>query len=540
MTADDEFARLSKAAESGDTRAMFNLAVLLSESGDLSGSEDWYQRAAELGDLDAMHNLACVLWEKEELPSAEAWFLQAAEGGITESMYNLGIMLRDRGDLDGAEEWMLKAAKGDDWDAMHMLGVIHRDRGDLERSVYWLRQAAETGHVDAMYLLGFTLNQQGDLTGARHWHQRAGEAGNVESMYSLGHMLKVDEPELAVVWYRRAADGGNVGAMSNLGLMLNERGECQDAELWYRRAVDGGSTTAMANLGIMLIDQGNLDGAEALFRQAVSGGNNLVMIKLGVLRQDRGDLDGAAMWFQRAADFGLPEGPSHLNSLKDKIISDPDLDVITFDTFGWELRTNREGFRQWRSEGSVLSLRFVDSSPDFTSWDADQIREELIGMLDLVESPSFNIEEWERPEWLGEEAELPEQMKLLEIECFPTEPAKCVATTVRYRNYGKVRYGTTIFLLFDECFWILQLELEEGQDLGEREGAVARQVLEENVSAEFPIVDFNPYERCWDGMVPIEDDPLTRLRLLFSRLRDSIQLGDRVKTLLPFLPLDQV
>jgi TPR repeat protein len=540
MTADDEFARLSRAAESGDTRAMFNLAVLLSDSGDLPGSEVWYLRAAELGDLDAMFNLACALWEKKEYDRADGWFLQAAEGGNIESMYNVGSMLRNRGDLDGAEQWMLKAANGDDSDAMHMLGVIHRDRGDLEGSVYWLRQAAETGHVDAMYLLGFTLNQQGDLTGARHWHEQAAMAGNIESMYSLGHMLKVDDPELAVGWYRRAADGGNVGAMSNLGFMLNERGEYQDAESWYRRAADGGGTTAMANLGLMLVDRGDLDGAEALLHQAMEGGHNLAMINLGVLRQDRGDLDGAAMWFQRAADLALPEGPSHLNSLQDKIASDPDMDVITFDTFDWELRTNREGFRQWRSKDSVLSLRFVHASPDFTSWDADQIREDVIDTLNLMESPSFNIEEWRRPEWLGEEAELPEQMKLLELECFPIEPAKCVATTVRHRNRGKVRYGSAIFLLFDECFWIVQLELEEGPDLGEREGAVARRVLEENVSAEFPIVDFNPYERRWDGMVPIEDDPLTRLRLLFSRLRDSIQLGNRVKTLVPFLPLDQV
>jgi len=61
---------------------------------------------------------------------------------------------------------------------------------------------------------------------------------------------------------------------------------------------------------------------------------------------------------------------------------------------------------------------------------------------------------------------------------------------------------------------MLQLEIEEDADLGEREGAVARRILDENLGEEFPTIDFNPYERRWDGMLPIEDDPLTRLRLL--------------------------
>jgi hypothetical protein len=153
--------------------------------------------------------------------------------------------------------------------------------------------------------------------------------------------------------------------------------------------------------------------------------------------------------------------------------------------------------------------------------------------LEMVESPSFDIEEFELPEWLGTATTiLPEQTNLLEIECFAIEPAKCVAMTVRRRIHGKVHYGSTIFLLFDECSWMLQLEIEEDANLGEREGAVARHILDGNLSV--PIVDFNPYERRWDGMVPIEHDPLTRLRLLVTSLCDSIQLVDRVALLTPF------
>jgi TPR repeat protein len=38
-----------RAADAGNTRAMFNLAVTLAERGDSAGAEDWYRRAAEAG-----------------------------------------------------------------------------------------------------------------------------------------------------------------------------------------------------------------------------------------------------------------------------------------------------------------------------------------------------------------------------------------------------------------------------------------------------------------------------------------------------------
>ena len=90
--------------------------------------------------------------------------------------------------------------------------------------------------------------------------------------------------------------------------------------------------------------------------------------------------------------------------------------------------------------------------------------------------------------------------------------------------------------MFNQCYWLLQLEVEEGDDVGEREGAVAQRILNRNAAADTPIDLFDPYDRQWDGIVPIVDDPLTRMRLLVTRLRDSIRLNGGLAALEPFAP----
>lgn len=49
---------IRKAAEAGDSNAMFNLGILLAEQGRDDHAEDWYRKAAETGHTSAMGNLA--------------------------------------------------------------------------------------------------------------------------------------------------------------------------------------------------------------------------------------------------------------------------------------------------------------------------------------------------------------------------------------------------------------------------------------------------------------------------------------------------
>jgi TPR repeat protein len=428
---------------------------------------------------------------------------------------------------------------GRDVDVMIEQGNLLLEHGDLDGAEAWYRRAAAGGHTGAMHNLGFVLGEKGDLDGAEDWFRQAAAGGHVSSMSNLGSVLEEKgDREGAEAWYLQAARGGNAYAMSNLGLLLAERGDARDATMWYRRAATMGNTGAMHNLGCLLKGVGDLDGAEEWFRYSVDGGNTPSMISLGLLYQDRGDLDAATGWFRRAASAGVTEGTANLHDLQRKMDSDPDLEKITFDTFGWALSRNRVRFRQWRTGDTSLTQRFFERPPDFASWDADHIRDELEATLSLVQSPTRPIDGLDLPEWFGRHRPTvwPEHILLLDVDCFEIGPARCVLATTRHRLHETIHYSTGIFVLFNQCYWLLQLQVEEGDDVGEREGAVAQRILNRNAAADTPIDLFDPYDRQWDGIVPIEDDPLTRMRVLVTRLRDSIRLNGGLAALEPFAP----
>jgi hypothetical protein len=175
--------------------------------------------------------------------------------------------------------------------------------------------------------------------------------------------------------------------------------------------------------------------------------------------------------------------------------------------------------------------------PDFDSWDAEDIRTAMIETQGFMESPKFRIEEV--PERLRKyiPKERPGQVSLLNMELFEIPPAECLLVETRHRSHGEVHYSTAIMILFAQCFWGLTIEVEDKAALvGEREGAVARSILDGKPMLDTPIDEVDPYDRRWDGIVPIEDDPLTRMRLLMPRLRGSIRLDNRLLELKPFAP----
>jgi len=428
-----------------------------------------------------------------------------AGGGDSNAMYELGNLLLEQGDIDGAEEWYRRAAATGNIGAMHNLGIVLGEKGELTEAEAWYRRAAQDGHASSMSNLGSVLKNRGDLDGAEEW-------------------------------YRKSALMGNAYAMSNLGLLLAEKGDLDGAKVWYLRSADMGNTGAMHNLGYLLKGKGDLDGAEEWFRRSVEGGNTFTMINLGMVHQDRGDLHAAATWFQRAAELGIMSGESKLDELGVKKDSDRYLASVTFDTFGWAMTRNRDKFREWRTDNASLALRYFSRPPDLGSWNVELIREDLMTTLNLLATPTAHPEEHDLPEWFRTHMPrvLPEQVSLLELDCFERQSAKCVAAATRHRRSGDVRYAAGLFILFRECFWVIQLEVVESGDVGEREGAVAHHILERSASADAPIAAFDPYDRQWDGMAPIENDPLTRMRLLMARLQASLSFDPAVNLLEPF------
>lgn len=505
-----EIKRLIAAAESGDTHAMVDLAALLKEVGDSKGAETWLRRGADAGNAACMNRLGNLLDYENRLDEAEHWFRRATEAGDARSGYPLAYLLDKRGDVGGAEVYYRRAADTGDAASMGALGAFLYEKGDPEGAEVWLRRGADSGDGEAMRNLGVLLSRRGDLEAAEALYRRSVSAGSAKAMENLAYLLKQQgDRRGAESWYRRAADEGRASAMSNVGTLRWEDGDAREAEIWYRRALEHGDPTGCIGLGNVF--------------------------------ETAGDLNGAEEWYQKAHEMGERVAPTCLERVRSKIWAEEHLDDVTFDTFGWEPSEREAGVRGWHAEGASVTEHFFLVPAHFDTLDAESIREELMGLLDAVESPTFSIQDLELPGQMAWAVpkDLPDQILLLDVECFEVPPAQCVVATQRSRRNGEVHYGLMVFILFAECFWTVTLEVEEGDDVGEREGAVAACILNGSTALNSPFDTFDPYDRKWDGIVPVEKDPLTRLRLLGARLRGSITLSPRTRELQPFQPTEE-
>jgi TPR repeat protein/DNA polymerase III delta prime subunit len=249
----------TKAADAGDTRAMFNFGVLLqtADPPDLDGARHWFQKAAEAGDMYAMNNLADLLEKRELWDEAETWYRKAAEAGDRQAMHNLANLLYKRGKPDEAE-------------------------------ALW-HKAAEAHFTPAMFNLAVLLNQQGKSGEAETWYRKAAEAGDMYAMNNLADLLEKRELwDEAQTWYRKAAEAGHSAAMVNLGVLLNQQGKSGEAETWYRKAAEAGEVQAMFNLGVLSERRRDFYEAETWYAKAASAGHRMADQNLMMLWQERG------------------------------------------------------------------------------------------------------------------------------------------------------------------------------------------------------------------------------------------------------------
>jgi tetratricopeptide (TPR) repeat protein len=395
-----------------------------------------------------------------------------------------------------------------------------------------LRSSAENGDLDAMYRLGYWLSEHGDEAQGKEWLSRSGDGGYLKATDARGYVYeRTGELKRAEHFYQSAAELGFDEAKSHLAYVLGLRGDDEGAERWYRAAADSGDVIAMVNLGCRIAYRGNLMEAKDLLLRATQEGHSSAMIELGRVWRDGGDVETARRWFEKALEVGVSGASEELTELDRKLISDPNLEALSFDTFGWAMTQNRENVRRWQSSEGFLDERFVEGPPFFSEWNIQKIRAQVTEILGDLNGGVVSVEE---PAWKGEiPIRLPEGSSLVDIS-IADKRAKLVTLVVRSDIRSQIHYTATTYVLFAAAWWTLQIDIQEDEPIGNREAAVMRKILDESGVNAMTNTEFHPYDIQWDGLLPVESDPLSRVRSLSDRLLSSLVLSKEALELEPF------
>ena len=340
------------AAEQGDAKAQFNLALCYSQGKGVEENQSeavrWYRAAAEQGDQKAAEALArlrkkeaaeafilgVACHEKGEYTQAVQHFRTAAESGDATAQFNLAVFYEQgegvEQDQAEAVHWYLKAADQGNAKAQYNLAICYaRGEGvekNLDTAITWAERAHEQGLEDAEEFL-FALKLKREA--AKPHFLIAAERGDANAQFDLalryadGDGVEQDQSK-AVHWYQKAAEQGHAKAQFNLAVRYeNGNGVERDqtkAVRWYLKAAQQGHSGAQFNLAVCYKDGDGVQEdqwkASHWFHMAAEQGDAVAQFNLAVRYEEgRGihqDQSKAIRWYRTAAHHGYANAQNNL------------------------------------------------------------------------------------------------------------------------------------------------------------------------------------------------------------------------------------
>jgi TPR repeat protein len=227
---DPNFASVQAAAEKGDAKAQYELAICYAKGkgvpADAAKAAEYLRKAADQGYANAQTAVGSCYGKGLGVPknfsTAVEWYRKAAAQGDSLGQYCLGAcLLKGSGVATNADE-----------------------------GLGWWRKAAESGLPDAQCALGLHLMNRGYADDTNHvnyveaaqWLQKAADQGYVPAMNNLGFLYKSGlgvkpNTTTALKWYRLGAEQDDPRAQANLGLAYEYgsgvRADIVEAYKWY-------------------------------------------------------------------------------------------------------------------------------------------------------------------------------------------------------------------------------------------------------------------------------------------------------------------
>ncbi len=319
---DGDLATLQAAAESGDAKAQYKLAMLYrneeNSQTDIKQSLTWQQRAAEAGYMEAQYGLGLLYANGQYVPAdnqqARHWFDQAAaQGHVAARLALLSLGNGAPAQALAASDNLKTQEPAQTVESQNLASLqppSPQPPPALMPKIPVVDPASRPEPVTTPTSLPTMAqpteqdeNTSGkfDLTGIEpEVVRQSAEAGDKQAQLMLGTLyedglggLPADLRE-AAYWYEQAAKQHYPKAQYNLGLLYEDgRGVTQSdkqAAYWYDKAAKAGFTEAQNNLGVLFVlgkgVKKDSKQAEKLFTDAASKGNADAQRNLDMLRKD--------------------------------------------------------------------------------------------------------------------------------------------------------------------------------------------------------------------------------------------------------------
>jgi Flp pilus assembly protein TadD len=304
-------------AEHGrDPRPFARLGQAMTQSGDLAGAEQAFQKAAELDPAGYRPKLAQAWARLGRRDDAVALLQQclADSRAAPQAHFVLGQLLQQSSDLAGAEQEFRRAAELDPGVPAfrnNLAGVLSL-RGLHAEAARLLEPAVAEGSADAATLsvFGKFLQLAGDPAGAEQAFRKAADLDPGSHRASLAEFLsRQGKRAEAVELLRQTTQEGGADAHTYFffGQLLQQSSEWGEAERAYSKAVelDPGKLSYRNNLAGVLTQRGRNPEALALLEPVIAEGckDAATYVLFAKVLERLEDLEGAERAFHKAIEL---------------------------------------------------------------------------------------------------------------------------------------------------------------------------------------------------------------------------------------------
>ena len=213
---------LEKAAELGNSEAIFHLGFYYEDEGDLKEAKKWYIKAIKAGDVSGLIRMGHLCIDEEDYENAEKYYKRAADKGDSAGLYYLGNFYEYyQYDEKKALKFYRKAAEKNHGDSMVRMGRYYRGEKEYDEAMKWLLKASEEENDEAYNLIGCMYSSGEGVTQddkvAFQWFTKAAAAGNHWGIYNLAQSYENGDGvkknwNMAYDLYKEAAEKGNESA----------------------------------------------------------------------------------------------------------------------------------------------------------------------------------------------------------------------------------------------------------------------------------------------------------------------------------------
>jgi TPR repeat protein len=247
----DALAYYKKAAEMGEYKSTYNLAVGYDRQLEYDKATPWYKKAMAMGNKDASEAYGYMLAKKGDIKDALKVFETLGEEGDSRGYLGMArIYVNEYKDYENEKKYALRAMEMGDAQGAVMIGNIYAEykaTKDYEEAIRWYKKAYEMGSCSGAK--NMVVTYQNDLKDEKkynEWLDKADAMGCGFAGFKRGYAYYVKKDmENAIKWYKRGADLGSEKAATSLGYIYSQ--ELHDKEkaiYWYLRAYELGNKKA--------------------------------------------------------------------------------------------------------------------------------------------------------------------------------------------------------------------------------------------------------------------------------------------------------